>query len=129
MSSLTEKLARANDLKVQLDAIKDEEAKLRREICDELLAGLMPGTHKFAYHDESGLTYNVKATKSFNYSLDQNSIKELMDEDELTPEELDCISIKYQLSLSNYKKLNEVGMLDDAITVTDAMPTLSIEIV
>jgi hypothetical protein len=122
--NLEHKLAEHHRLAMQLRLIKEEEARLRMEICAELLAGKGPGTHKFSFPH-----LQVKAVKKFNYKLDQDEIRRLLLDDELTPEERGAIRTKYELSLKEYDKLTDAPLLDKCITVDESMPTLEVEIV
>ena len=107
-----------------LKEIKALELKLRNEITDVILADLEPGTHNFASH---GML--IKAVKSLNYSFDKDTLQELIDDDMLTPEELDLIRWKPELKLADYKKANfEVENLNEALFVKPAQPTLEIKL-
>jgi len=123
MSNISELLLEQHELANQLKVLKEREANVRRQICDELLNNKAPGTHKFTFDN-----IIVKATKKLTYSLDQEMVESMIAEGDLSPAELDAIKTKYELSLTAYKKIEIPGILDDAITVKDAMPTLDVEI-
>lgn len=106
----------------QLKRMRDEEAAIRREICDYLLAGKEAGTHKFDFGN-----LKVKAVKSYTYSLDQELVANMIENGDFADDELEAIKTKYELSISAYKKLNACDNLDDCITVKDSMPTLTVE--
>lgn len=105
-------------------SVIEEEKELRKKICLMLLEGKADGTHKFAYQGMA-----VKVTKSSTYSLDQKEVARLIADDEFTQEERKAIRIKYELDLTKYKKLDNSELLDNYITVKDAMPTIEIEFV
>ena len=116
---LEEKLEKQRQLAIQLKAIKDAEAKLRREICDELLKGRHTGTHNF---DICGM--KVKAVKSVSMRIDSK-----IDVDSLTDEEKALIAWKPSLKIGDYKKTtSDTSNLDEFIVVTPSMPTLTIEL-
>ena len=120
MSKLLELLEQEYELSAQLKELKEKESKLRREICLQLLEGKAAGTHKFEY---PGLL--VKATKGYNYALDQEKLADIIDK--LPADQYECLNIKYALKMGEYKNLEDTDMLDECITVSEAMPTLTIE--
>lgn len=120
---LVELLEIQRKMAIQLKDLREQEAKIRKEICNQLLDGKEVGTHKFNFG-----SYKVKAVKSYSYSLDQDMIRNMIENDELTDDEMDAVRVKYELSLTNYNKLDFGSNLDDAITVKDAMPTLTVEV-
>ena len=120
--TLIELLQRQSSLASQLKSLREEEAAIRRDICDHLLAGKEAGTHKFNFGN-----LKVKAVKSYSYSLDQELVAQMIEDGEFADDELEAIKTKYELSLSAYKKLEASDNLDDCITVKDAMPTLTVE--
>lgn len=125
METIEDLLQQELALKKRIEEFKsviEEEKELRKKICLKLLEGKADGTHKFCYQNMA-----VKVVKSSTYSLDQNEIARLIADDEFTPEELEAIRIKYELNLSKYKKLDNSELLDNFITVKDAMPTIEIE--
>lgn len=123
MKKIEKMLHEYHDIAAQAKLLKDKENNLRKLICAELLAGKEAGTHKFVFGDMS-----VKAVKKFNYNLDQDLIKELLEDDVLMPEEKDCISVKYSVKMGVYNQLDRdaFSLLEQAITSTEAMPTLEV---
>ena len=108
--------------KDQLDKWKKLEHDLRVEICDQLLFGKEYGTHK---RDFEG--YRLTAIRVANYSLDQKGINDLYTGGLLTAEEENLIKVKYELSISNYKKANfDTSKIDSLITLKDGLPQLSL---
>ena len=119
---LIELLVRQRQMASELKRLRDEEAIIRRDICEHLLAGKEAGTHKFSFGN-----LKVKAVKSFTYSLDQDMVAQMIEDGDFADDELNAIKTKYELSISAYKKLDASDNLDDCITVKDAMPTLTVE--
>ena len=110
---------------ISLKEAKEYELELRNQITDVLLEGADTGTHNFLLHG-----MNVKATKGVSYKLDSELIQELIDDDELSPYELDCIRTKYELKLADYKRATfPVDVLDQALVVRPSLPTLAISLV
>lgn len=120
---LVELLEIQRKMALQLKDLREQEAKIRKEICDQLLDGKEVGTHKFNFG-----SYKVKAVKSYSYSLDQEMVRDMIDNGDFSDDELVAIKTKYELSLTAYKKLDASDNLDDCITVKDAMPTLTVEV-
>lgn len=120
---LIELLEIQRKMALQLKDLREQEAEIRRKICDQLLDGKEVGTHKFNFG-----SYKVKAVKSYSYSLDQELVRDMIDNGDFSDDELDAIKTKYELSISAYKKLDASDNLDDCITVKDAMPTLTVEV-
>lgn len=123
MKKIEKQLHEYHDLAEQLKVLKEKESKLRKLICAELLQGKEAGTHSFVYGDMA-----VKAVKKYNYSLDQDMIREMLDDGILTPEEEDCITTKYTIKIGSYNKLDHdvYTDLEQAISATEAMPTLEV---
>ena len=116
---LAEKLEEHRNLNIQLKAIKEKEAALRRALCDELLKGKQVGTHNF---NVAGL--KVKAVKGVSMRIDAK-----IDVDELSDEEKNLIRWKPELKVGDYKKTtSDTSRLDEYVIVTPSMPTLSIEL-
>lgn len=110
------------EAKSKFDHYKSLENKLRKEICDHLLEGKITGTHNF--DDFPG--YRVKAVKKVSHSIDNDVLSFIYDE--MTKEEQECIDFKPNLSISKYKKLEDHSVIDDAIIVKPAMPSLEIKV-
>ena len=106
------------EIQAQLKIIKAEEIKLRRALAETLLDSADIGTHTTT----SG-AFICKATKKVSYSLD----RELLDEiwNDLSLVEREAIDLKPSLKMKEYKTL-ESGLLDEAITVKPAMPSIEI---
>lgn len=121
-NKLIELIGKQKEMASTLKRLKDEESKIRREICDHLLEGKAAGTHKFNIGD-----YQVKAVKSFSYSLDQNLVQVMLESGDFSDDEVDAIRTKYELNLANYKNLENSDGLDDCITVKESMPSLTVD--
>ena len=118
-SEIEEKLEEHRLLAIQLKAIKEKEAAMRRELCDILLKGKKVGTHNF---NIAGM--KVKAVKSVSYRLDKD-----IDFSALSEDERDLIRLKPELKLADYKGATfDTSRLDDHIVVAPSMPTLTIEL-
>lgn len=108
-----------------LKLCKEIELDLRSQITDVLLEGLDTGTHNFELHG-----MKVKAVKGVSYKLDDELIQQFIDDDELSPYEMDLIRIKYDLKLSGYKAATfPMDVLDQALVVRPSLPTLAISLV
>ncbi len=101
---------------------KERELELRLKICNPLLEGKSVGTHNI----KKG-KYKLKACKKVNYNFDE----EILDNnwDDLSDDEQDCVKFKPSLRLKEYKNLHDRKLLDEAIEVVPATPTLNIEYV
>jgi hypothetical protein len=128
MSELINKLIEWEAVKAQLDAIKKQESDLRIEICEQLLDGKSAGSHttQYTYNDK---VFKTTAEKVLNYKLDQKEIASMMEYGMLTGAEEDCIRVKYELDLRNYKKLDssQRKAIDEHLIVSDGMPQLKIK--
>lgn len=118
-----ELLERHRETALALKELKAKELELRNEICDKLLEGLPVGTHNFA---KDGM--KIKAVSSLNYSFDQTTLDDLINDDMLTAEELDLIRWKPELKVGDYKKAEFTENLDEALFVKPAQPTLEIKL-
>ena len=122
MTTLTADLLEAHRvMALQLKVLKQDEMRLRIAIVENLTAGKPVGTHSFSLDG-----YIIKAKLGVSHSIDQAMIKEMIEDDALSDEELDLLRVKYELKLGDYKKAGETDTLDDAIIVKPAAPTLEI---
>lgn len=117
-------LKEEQETQAALKALKEREAELRKIICFELLENKPAGLHRFTFQN-----MKVTAKRVINHVLDQKQVSRLIADMEFSQEELDAIRVKYELKLTEYKKLESCPLLEDCITVTDGMPTLEIEYV
>ena len=95
MSNIESLLLEQHELANQLKVLKEREANVRREICDELLNNKEPGVHKFTFGN-----LIVKATRKLSYSLDQDMVASYIESGELSPAEMEAVKVKYELGLS-----------------------------
>ncbi len=116
---MNEKLEAYRIIKQDLKEIKEEEMRLRVEIVNELVHGKEVGTYSFP--DYEGLS--VKVQTKLSYKLDKDILESLA----LSDEELECIKWTPSLVLKEYKA-NETIILDEAVIVTLAAPTLTVEL-
>lgn len=107
--------------KLALVEAKEKELTLRLEICDEMLKGKRTGTHNFV---QDG--FKIKAVRKLNYSLDQEQIKNLIDEGKLSERELALLRTKYELKLADFKKADDIPNIEDSLTVKPATPELTV---
>ena len=123
MSELDALIAAHIDAKSNLDRFKAEEKKLRIELINILFPTSGEGTHTM-FHEG----FKVKCAIKMNYNIDANALKEW--EELFSPEEARVILRKPSLDLTNYRKLDEDDKMwiDDCITVTPGLPSLSIEV-
>ena len=108
----------------QMKFWKDKESKLRKFICHKLLDGESVGTHNFPIGH-----FKVKAVKKVTHNLDQKEVTRMVEEGDLTAAEEDVIKATYKLALTAYKNANPADMdrINGLLTVTEGMPTLSVE--
>ena len=96
------------------------ERKLRLEIVEPLIENVPTGTHN--YKTKEG--YVLKASKKVSVSIDKDGLAFI--EDDLSDEEKDAIRWKPELDAKKYKELDDHDVLDQAIVVKPAMPSLVI---
>lgn len=116
------KILKFRALQIQLKQLKEQEANLRREICDGLLHRKRVGTHTFKFDD-----IIVKAVKKVTHSVDADKLSAHWDN--MSVRERDCFKYKPSFISSAYSKLGDhTDVVDDCITVKPAMPTLEVKI-
>ena len=109
---------------IALKEIKETELDLRNQITDVLLKGKPTGTHNFIMEG-----FKIKVVKSVTHSFDTEGLEQLMDNNELSEDELTLLRVKYSLILDDYKQAAfDTTVLDDVIIVKPSLPTLSITI-
>jgi hypothetical protein len=112
------------ELSLKLKRIKEEEADLRREICQVVIADAEMKNGRVTVKDYyDGM--EVKATQTLSYTIDVAVLGTVWEH--LSPEEQDAIVMKPSLSLAKYKKLPEDSLLHEAVISKLAMPTLLAE--
>jgi len=113
------KIAYWQRLSTQLKALKAEEMALRKEICDEVLAGQM-GTVKM----ELG-SLRLKATCRYRRSIDYAAIESIWAD--LSPEEKAAIKFKPEVIESKYKQLPAACTVNQVIQSKPGSPSLKVE--
>ena len=122
MKSLIDKIETYRQVKGELTEVKDKEMILRLELAQELgVDTLKAGTNNFDYIEEG---MRLKLIKKLNYKL-ATEVLELLD---LSEEEAACIKWTPELKLTPYRKVEDTERLDQAITVTDATPSIEVEL-
>ena len=107
---------------ILLKQAKEDELSLRQAITDVLLEGRPTGTHNFLMEG-----FKIKIVKSVKHSFDIEGLEQLMDNNELSQDELNLLRVKYDLKLGDYKQAAfDTSVLDDVIIVKPSLPTLSI---
>ena len=109
---------------IALKEMKETEIELRNKITDVLLKGKPTGTHNFLMEG-----FQIKVVKSVTHSFDDEGLEQLMDNNELSDDELTLLRVKYSLILNEYKQATfDTTVLDDVIIVKPSLATLSITI-
>lgn len=118
-----DKLEQLRVMKIELADLKAREMSLRLEVAEELSEGRDIGTSK---HSIEGFV--VKVVTAMSYTFDQTEITMLLDRGLLPQDQIDLIRTKYELRLGDYKKAYDTEVIDDAIIVKPAAPTVTIEL-
>ena len=114
-------IAAYNESKANLNKWKAEEAKLRIEVTDRFFGTESPaGT----FHTHVG-PWKVSGVFKNNIKLDEAEYYDLIDD--LSDAENMCIKLKPTLVLGAYNKLESTPGLDQCLTVTPGMPSLTIK--
>jgi len=120
--SIEAKIEVYRKLKIQLSEVKAAEMVMRLEIAQDLgVDSLKAGTSNFDYPSEG---IRLKLIKKLNYKLDKETL-EMID---LSDDEAACIKWTPELKLTPYRKVEDTVTLDQAISVTDATPSIEIEL-
>lgn len=122
-----------DNVKKQLDALKEEELSLRKQIGKLEFDGCVAGTNRV----ELGNGYKLKAVISYNYKITKNEKATPPDYSHLpaifaklsTATAQEIIRWKPELNESLYKKLNkeEQEICNEFLLITDGAPQMSIE--
>lgn len=110
---------------LELSRIKDEEMRLRKEIFASAFTSPTEGTNKHELMDG----WQLKATLPYNRALDQSKCEAVLKD--LKKQKLgDLIKVKYELSVTDYKKLAEddvtKAVLDAIMTTKPGAPSLEL---
>jgi len=109
---------------IELKEWKATEIKLRNQITDVLLEGADPGTHNFNIGE-----FKIKTVKKLNYSFDRETLAQLIEDEQLSDEELALIRWSPDLKLGDYKKAEcDLEGINEALIVKPAQPTLEIKL-
>ena len=123
MKITTEILEAYMDLKKQASELALAEKEMRQAICTELLKGKTPGVHYSNYE-----YLRASATRKVTTSLDKQIVDDYK-RGEFTETQEVMLNLKISLAAKEYKSASQEDkdVIDNYITVKDAMPTLSVE--
>jgi len=123
MKITTEILEAYMDLKKQASELALAEKEMRQAICTELLKGKTPGAHHSNYE-----YLRATATRKVTTSLDKQIVDDYK-RGEFTETQEIMLNLKISLAAKEYKSASQEDkdVIDNYITVKDAMPTLSVE--
>ena len=123
MKITTEILEAYMDLKKQASELALAEKEMRQAICTELLKGKTPGVHHSNYE-----YLRASATRKVITSLDKQIVDDYK-RGEFTETQEVMLNLKISLAAKEYKSASQEDkdVIDNYITVKDAMPTLSVE--
>ncbi len=106
------------NVSTQLKALREEETKIRRYLCEALFLGrLGEESAKFETTD-----YKFEAKNVVSRSVDSGVLQAIMDE--LSETEKACISYTPKLALRKYRKLSNDSLLQEAVIEKPGMPQL-----
>lgn len=115
-------IAEWKQLQTTLKITKANEATARREICDEVGAGIdlsEKGRETVRTHVQG---FDLKAVFTLNYSLDLDMLAQVWPQ--LNEADKAAVKMKPTLHEPTYKKLPDESLLHTAITTKPAAPTL-----
>lgn len=109
---------------LELARLKEEEMCLRKEIFKEAFEAATEGANKLTL--QGG--WELKATVPYTRTLDQAHVAELLKELKKAKAPSTLIKIKYDLSVADYKKLDDHigGMVDAHLTTKPGTPALEL---
>lgn len=118
------------NIKTQAETLKITEADLRKYIVQHMFPNAKEGTN----NQDLGNGYKLKAEIKYNYKIDNNKIDNVLEDIATMGNEGSIVAerlIKWtpSLSLTEYRDILNQDIkkkIDSALTITDAMPTLSI---
>lgn len=134
LSEIEGLLERQRTVAIQLKEIKVVESALRDKICNHYFEQGYTETGTSVLVDGP---YDITIARKLNVSLDLDILEEIMPD--LSIDEKACIHLKPELFTGVYKKLVQIGknaeppyhttmILDQAIIIKDAKPTLEISL-
>lgn len=113
-------------LSQKLKALKTQEAEIRRDICEQILADAEMTNGRVTVKDNYD-GYAIKATQTLSYTIDVGVLGTVWEA--LSYAEKDCVVMKPSLSLAAYKQLPPDSLLHEAVVTRLAMPTLAAEVI
>lgn len=123
---LLEKLGHWYKLKMQLDEVKVEEARLRKEIFDACFEAPKEGTNTM----DLGDGHHLKGIHSINRKVDEAAFQSIRQPffEEFGSSADDCVRAKLEVSISNYRQMTEEEQkfFDRALIVSPGSPQLKI---
>lgn len=108
-------------LLVKLQNVKEQEMKLREELCENLFNGKVG---RFVVTDKFP-DFNIKATSKVTTALDEDILKDMYED--LSELEQAAIKFKPSLVAKQYNKLPAESLLHEAVIQKPATPTLKID--
>lgn len=119
------KIGRWNELVTQLASVKDQEAKLRKEIFDACFPTPTEGTNIIDMPEG----WKLKATHKLNRSVDESALPaalEALRKKKISVDDL--IRYKPELSVSAYRKLapEHAKILEQAMTIKPGTPVMEL---
>lgn len=109
---------------LELSRLKDEELCLRKEVFAEAFVMATEGTNKLALPGG----WELKATVPYTRTLDQTKVAELLKELKKAKAPSTLIKTKYELSITDYKKLDDEirSLVDHILTTKPGTPALEL---
>lgn len=104
-----------------LKNLKEKEAKLRIELCEEFLKGKVPPCKAKQIVEN----IEIEAVRGVSHKVDESVVTQLFSE--FSDEEKNVFKFKPDVKLKEYKKLSKNSIVHEAITVKPAMPTIKIK--
>ncbi len=109
-------------LSKRLKKLKEDEMKLRKELCSKIFGGKV-GAQKEKLKEGN---LKIDAESKISYKLDNTQLKAMWDE--LSDAEKESTKWTAALAMTNYRKLNPDSLIHECVTTKPAAPTLKITI-
>lgn len=118
------KLEQWRKLATQLSAIKNDEMKLRKELFKEGFIAPVEGANTIELQDG----WMLKATVPYTRALDQEKVPEVLKELKKAKAPATLIRAKYELSIADYRKLDDKqqALVDAILTTKPGAPSLEL---
>jgi hypothetical protein len=109
---------------LELAAVKELEMALRKELFADGFMAPVEGTNLIELQDG----WNLKATLPYTRSLDQAKVEETLKLLKKAKAPITLIKTKYELSVTDYKKLDDTvrGIVDTIITTKPGTPAMEL---